>query len=453
MSVIRLPEHVWTRVHEHLFSGPGERFAFLLAEPCQRFHEPVFLVKDAVCVPERHTKLGLGGWSVTPEGYLLAINAAIKSNTALIEAHNHGGTRPRFSPTDREGLAEFVPYVLDSLPARPYAATVWGDSTIYGEFFAPEGITGTVRSITAIGGQFRQLVSRDDDEVAIDSRFDRQLPWFTEHGQQLLGRLRFGVVGAGGTGSHVLQQLAYLGGGDFVIVEDDAADQTSMNRLVTATAADVGTPKGILGRRLIRSVAPAATVTILTTRVQSKQAIDALKSVDVIFGCVDNDGARLVMTALSRAYCIPYFDVAVGIEVDTKVVSAGGRVAVVTPGGPCLQCTKEIDRREAYFFLSDDKEQQFQIERQYVRGLDISAPSVVSLNAAAAAMAVNEFAIFFSGLRPITYYLELDLLGAGRAAKGQWATPRRDAADPTCVVCAVAGTGDRATVDRYANTR
>ncbi len=450
MSVIRLPEHVWTKVHDHLFSGPGERFAFLLAEPCRRFQVPVFLVKDAVCIPPHHTKLGRGGWCVTPEGYLLAINAAVKSNTALIEAHNHGGTLPRFSPTDREGLAEFVPYVLDSLPGRPYAATVWGDSTIYGEFFTSEGNTGTVRSITAIGGQFRQLVSRDDDQIPLDSRFDRQLPWFTQHGQQLLGRVRIGVVGAGGTGSQVLQQLAYLGVRDFVIVEDDAADQTSMNRLVTATAADVGTPKGIIARRLIRSVAPAATVTILTTKVQSEEALDALKGVDVVFGCVDNDGARLILTEISRAYCIPYFDVAVGIEVDTKVVSAGGRVAAVTPGGPCLQCMKEIDRREAYFFLSDRKEQQFQLERGYVRGLGISAPSVVSLNATAAATAVNEFAIFFSGLRPITCYSELDLLGVGRAAKGQWTSPRRDAADPTCVVCAVAGTGDRATVDRYA---
>jgi len=74
----------------------------------------------------------------------------------------------------------------------------------------------------------------------------------------------------------------------------------------------------------------------------------------------------------------------------------------------------------------------------------------VSLNASAAAMAVNEFAIFFSGLRPITYYSELDLLGVGRATKGQWTSPRRDSADPTCVVCALAGSGDRATVDRYA---
>ncbi len=445
-----MPEHVWNQVHEHLFTGPGERFAFLLAEPCQRVHGPIFLVKDVLCVPERHTKLGSDGWSLTPEGYLQAINAAIKSNAALVEAHNHGGIQPRFSRTDREGLAEFVPYVLDSLPARPYGATVWGDSTIYGEFFTPKGTTGVVRSITAIGAKFQQLVSNDDDRLRVDGRFDRQLPWFSETGQRLLCHVRVAVVGAGGTGSHVLQQLAYLGVRDFVIVEPDSADQTSMNRLVTATAADVGTPKAILARRLIESVAPNACVASFATRVQSKAALDALKSVDVVFGCVDNDGARLILTELSRAYCIPYFDVAVGIDVETRVVSAGGRLAVVTPGGPCLFCMKEIDRQEAYFFLSDRKEQQFQLERGYVQGLRIDAPSVVSLNAAVAAIAVNEFAIFFSGLRKISHYSELDLLGGGRAVKGQWISPRHVGADPSCVLCAVVGRGDRAAVDRYA---
>jgi hypothetical protein len=228
--------------------------------------------------------------------------------------------------------------------------------------------------------------------------------------------------------------------------EDSARART------TSTAGDLETPKGFLARKLIRSIATDATVKILATKVQSNEALDALKGADIIFGCVDNDGARLILTELSRAYCLPYFDMVVGIGVDTDVVSAGGRLAVVTPGGPCLQCMNEIDRREAYYFLSSQKEQQFQLERGYVRGIGVRAPSVVSLNAAVAAMAVNEFAVFFSGLRRITYYLELDLLGTGRAMKGQWTTRRRVNVDPKCVLCAFAGAGDRATVDRYART-
>ena len=449
MAVIRIPERAWSEVRTHLFSKPGEHFAFFLAQPCASASEPIFLVKDAICIPDEHALLSEDGWSLTPEGYLLAINAAVKAKLSLIEAHNHGGSRPRFSSTDRQGLKEFVPYVLESLPGRPYAATVWGDSTIHGEFFSPDGTGGSARSITVVGDRFQQLTSRDDDDRPVSSRFSRQLPWFTESGQQLLGRVRVGIVGVGGTGSHVAQQLTFLGIRDFVIVEDDTADETSMNRLVTATAADLDTPKDILARRLIKSVAPSAQVS-LAGKLQTRAAIDALKRVDVIFGCVDNDGARLILNELSWAFNVPYFDVTVGIEVgEAGVELAGGRLAVITPGGPCLHCAGEIDRQEAQFFLSTKKEQAFQLERGYVQGIDVPAPSVVSLNAAVASLAVNEFATFFSGLRPVSFFTDLDLLGSGRPIKSQWTSPRRVSADPECVMCTVAGVGDRADLDRY----
>jgi hypothetical protein len=74
----------------------------------------------------------------------------------------------------------------------------------------------------------------------------------------------------------------------------------------------------------------------------------------------------------------------------------------------------EIDRQEAAFFLSGPEERAFQIERGYVHGMDVKAPSVVSVNGAIAAVAANELAIFVSGLRPVSVFTELDLLGVGR---------------------------------------
>ena len=48
------------------------------------------------------------------------------------------------------------------------------------------------------------------------------------------------------------------------------------------------------------------------------------------------------------AYRIPLIDLGVGIVADEgEVEEAGARVAVVTPGGPCLHCMGEIDQAEA----------------------------------------------------------------------------------------------------------
>jgi hypothetical protein len=80
----------------------------------------------------------------------------------------------------------------------------------------------------------------------------------------------------------------------------------------------------------------------------------------------------------------------------------------------------EIDPTEARFFLSTEEERAFQVERGYVRGMNVKAPAVVSLNAALAAMAVNELAVLVSGVRPVSYYTEFDLLGVGRPVGSQW---------------------------------
>jgi len=450
MSTIRIPEQIWDMVHSHLFSSMGEHFAFMLARWTYSLAEPVFMVYDVKLVHDDQVKFGRQGCELSTQGILNVINAAVRSGAALIEVHNHGGVLPRFSYTDREGLKEFPAYVLSSLPRRPYAATVWGDATVYGEFFLPDGRSGILGSITVVGNSFRQMVSRDDDEDPIEVRFDRQLPWFTPEGQRMLARFKIGIAGNGGTGSQVIQYLAYLGARDFILVDDDDSDDTSMNRQVTAFASDIGKPKVILGRQLIQGVAPNAVVNVVRAKVQSAEALDALKGVDLLFGCFDNDAPRLILNELALAYGVPYFDLAVGIDAEEgKVSIAGGRVAAVLPGGPCLNCMGEIDPEEARFFLSSPDEQAAQVARGYVRGMDVKAPSVVSLNGLIAAVATNEFAIYVSALRPVNFYSELDLLGVGRPIKGQWLSPRRVQTKSGCIQCAAAGTGDAAGIERY----
>ncbi len=449
MGVVRIPKPVFETVRKHLFSTPGEHFAFMLARVTWSQGGPVFMVREAILIPDRDVKVTRKGWELRTEAILSVVNAAIRSGHGLVEAHNHGGRRPRFSLTDVDGLKDFSAYVLSSVRGRPYGATVWGDDLVYGEYFTPDGGRGTLRSLLVVGPALQQVISRDDDD-RIDLAFDRQLPWFTPAGQRMLSRLRVGVVGAGGTGSLVVQNLVYLGLRDFIVVDDDMADETSMNRLVTATAADLGTAKGVLARRLVRSVAPSATVRYIPSKLQSQTALDALKGVDVLLGCVDNDGARLILNELALAYQVPYLDVAVGIDAEEgRLNVAGGRLCVVLPGGPCLYCMNEIDPTEARFFLSTEEERAFQVERGYIRGMNVKAPAVVSLNAALAAMAASELAVLVSGVRPVNHYTEFDMLGVGRPLGSQWVTPRRVEKNPNCIECSLAGAGDDAGIERY----
>jgi hypothetical protein len=218
MATIRIPEAEWAKTYAHLFSTPGEHFAFFLAKWTWSAKEPVFIVREVVLVPDTSVEVTRTGWVTSNDALTGVINRAVLSGCALIEIHNHGGVYPRFSGTDRAGFREVVPYMLDSLPGRPYAATVWGDDTVYGEYFASEGRNGIVTSVVVFGSKLDQVVSLNDDEQSVAQRFDRQAPWFTDRGQRRLGRLTFAVIGSGGTGSQVAQNLVYIGGRRFILV-------------------------------------------------------------------------------------------------------------------------------------------------------------------------------------------------------------------------------------------
>ena len=220
---------------------------------------------------------------------------------------------------------------------------------------------------------------------------------------------------------------------------------------MTTTPADIATNKTIAARRTIKSIAPDAKVEVLPYDMRHPAALDALKGADVIFGCVDNDGARLVLNELASGYQIPYFDLGVGIEVEHGVVThIGGRVAAVLPDGPCLLCMDLLDLGEARYFLASEQEQELQRRLGYVHGLDEPSPSVISLNATIASLAVTEFGLYISGLRPIQPLTILDVLASGRSLPAQWVIPERADANENSLVCHHRGSGDAATIERYA---
>jgi hypothetical protein len=108
-----------------------------------------------------------------------------------------------------------------------------------------------------------------------------------------------------------------------------------------------------------------------------------------------------------------------------------------------------IDADEARYYLSSAAEQDVIRRQDYITGMDIDAPSVVGLNAAVAAAAVNELSMYLSGLRRVQPLTILDLLGTGKRLKAQWMVPAEVARKPGCPACEAAGSGDACRIERY----
>jgi len=95
----------------------------------------------------------------------------------------------------------------------------------------------------------------------MDGQFSRQ-SFLGPLSEEIFANIRAGIVGLGGGGSHIAQQLAHIGVGHFAILDPDVMEFPNLNRTVGATHEDAlkGTPKVRVAERLIRGVNPYAEV-------------------------------------------------------------------------------------------------------------------------------------------------------------------------------------------------
>ncbi|HKM80341.1 MAG TPA: ThiF family adenylyltransferase [Candidatus Acidoferrum sp.] len=173
---------------------------------------------------------------------------------------------------------------------------------------------------------------------------DRQ-SFLGKNSASILDRTRVAIVGLGGGGSHIAQQLGHLGVGEFVLIDPDVVEDTNLNRLVGAKQVDVTghASKASVAARTIVGVNSRALVWVETKRWQ--ECAVALRSCDAIFGCVDSLGEREQLETAARRYLTPYIDIGMDVHQMSGEFFIGGQVALSMPEGPCLRCMGIIDDR------------------------------------------------------------------------------------------------------------
>ena len=277
-------------------------------------------------------------------------------------------------------------------------------------------------------------------------RFDRNIRFFGADGQAKLRNAHVAVAGCGGLGQHVIQQLAFLGVGKLTLIEDEALSRSNLNRYVLARHDDPipGTHKIDNALRAISVIDPSIEAIPVRDSIRSREAFDALRPVHSIFGCFDNDGARLILNEYAKAYAKQYFDLASDIEQDASL-RYGGRVVHVdhTPG--CLVCLGHIDVVAAREDLESEAARQDRAKIYGVEAelLDEGGPSVVSINGVVASLGVTEYVLAVSGIRPpkrlVVYRGDRGIVTTGVVES-----------PPSCYFCkTLVGAGVSGGVERY----
>lgn len=148
-----------------------------------------------------------------------------------------------------------------------------------------------------------------------------------------------GVVGVGGGGSHVVQQMAHVGFRNLTVMDPDRVEFSNLNRLVGATERDAfwKVPKTKVAGRSLQRVQGKAWFRGIRKRWQA--CVPALLECDLIFGCVDSLSERDQLERVTRRHLIPYIDIGMSVTtIPPNPPRMAGQLFISMPGGPCMRC-------------------------------------------------------------------------------------------------------------------
>ena len=245
--------------------------------------------------------------------------------------------------------------------------------------------------------------------MIVEDRFSRNVALFGHAGQERISASVVGVVGLGGLGSHVAQQLVYLGVRDLTYVDHDRITTSSLNRVVTAVEDDASlTAKVDAAARLTHAVAVDAHIVALRARLEDAHAQKALARCTSIVGCLDSDTARIGLIDLCARNRIPFFDLATGTGAEEGIAWYGGRALFSGEGERCPSCMDLLDQRAMSLAAMDSAQREtddriYGVQRDALGG---TGPAVVGLNGVVSSLAVMEWMVWTTGLRQPRALLE-----------------------------------------------
>jgi len=200
------------------------------------------------------------------------------------------------------------------------------------------------------------------------------------------------VAGAGALGNEVMKCLVLSGFRDITVTDTDHVELSNLNRCAFFRERDV--KNGMKSHILAERASELDPDVKITSRCERVQDVCDWEEFDIILGCLDNISARLHTNAHACHNGIPY--------IDGGTDGMIGKIHVVIPGGPCLQCAMNRSHYNVLEtrFSCSGKSSAFYIPKN---AAEITTTSII------AAMQVREAMKIASGrddmcIRNVAYY-------------------------------------------------
>lgn len=260
-----------------------------------------------------------------------------------VHLHNHSG-KPYPSFTDLESLPGIVNSFSNIASKQANGILILSRDGFYTDIkYGKEIQTYKANTISVVGYPF--LFQYSGIKTNKNTIYDRQ-SFLGTTSQFLFENIKVGIIGYGGGGSHIGQQLAHIGVKNIIVFDDDKVEATNLNRLIGSVFLDVKNAvlKTTVASRIIKKILPSAKVTTVNKKWQ--QASNLLQSCDVVLGSVDSYTERQQLEAECRRFIIPLIDIGMDVHQSEEDYSMSGQIILSMPGSSCMSC---------YGFMTENK--------------------------------------------------------------------------------------------------
>ena len=140
----------------------------------------------------------------------------------------------------------------------------------------------------------------------LPARYRRNRETLSTRDQLALFRSRVAVVGCGGLGGYLVEELARIGVGALVLVDPDVFEEHNLNRQLLSSVARLGQAKVEAARERVAEVNPAVTASVHRTALTRANGEELLAGCTAAIDALDSAGARLDLARSCRALSIPF---------------------------------------------------------------------------------------------------------------------------------------------------
>ena len=338
---------------------------------------------------------------INGEAIRLAYQKAFSDKVGLFHIHMHELTKsfPYFSLIDETSIPKVVESVQSYSKSQVHGMIVLSQQSINAKVLCPNKKKLIKASQVSIVGNDLQLSFPKEKLTNRNAnRYSRQ-SFLGDNAEDLISRIKVGIVGLSGGGSHIIQQLAHIGFLKYALSDPEKIDDDSnLNRVVGATLEDAKNKvlKFNVSKKVIINLHPKALISGGPKKWE--ELIDDFRDCDVIFACLDTVIGRRDLELFCRRYFIPLIDIGMGIAQGKEETIMYGQVQVSAPGQPCFTCNG---------FLT---EESLAIEANNY-GQKTKRPQVVWSNGVLASTAIGifiEMLTGWTGRKPKNYYLSYE---------------------------------------------